>query len=64
MGLKLDLVKIAKLNRAKDGIRKYGFLINMEDKLKPDERDRRKQANVEKYGLTEEQIEVIRKKLP
>lgn len=54
MGLHLDIEAISKINRAREGIRKTGFLINTEDKLTKEEKERFRKVNQEKFGLTEE----------
>lgn len=65
MGLHLDIDAIAKKNAANlTGKRKMGFLINEEDMLTKEEKLRRQAHNKEQYGLSEDEIEEIRRKLP
>ena len=63
LGLHVDIDRISKDNGKKQGTRKYGtVLINMGDKMTPEEREVKKKRNQEEYGLTQEYIDFL--KLP
>lgn len=62
MGLHVDIDRIAEDNRRKQGIRKFGFLVNQGCKLTPQEKKTMIEENRLKYGLSEEVVEEI--KLP
>ena len=62
MGLHVDIDRIAEDNRRKQGIRKFGFLVNQQGKLTPQEKKTLQEENRVKYGISEEQLKAI--KLP
>ena len=62
MGLHVNIHLIQKDNKRKQGIRKFGFLVNQGGKLTPEEKKILIEENRIKYGLTTEEVEAI--KLP
>ena len=62
MGLHVDIDAIATDNRKRQGIRKFGFLVNQLGKLTPEQKKQLIAENKVKYGLSEEQVAQI--KLP
>ncbi|TNV77439.1 hypothetical protein FGO68_gene16130 [Halteria grandinella] len=62
MGLHVDIDQIAADNRKRQGIRKFGFLVNQLGKLTPEQKKQLIAENRIKYGLSEEVVANI--KLP
>ena len=62
MGQHLDIERISIDNKAKIGVRKFGYLINQGDKLTAQGRKDLQKINREKYGLTPEYVASL--KLP
>ena len=62
MGLHVDCDQIFEDNRKKEGLRKFGCLVNSGDKLTKARKLKLRQENQEKYGLTPEEVAKI--KLP
>ena len=60
LGLHLDLARIAQDNEKKIGYRKCGFLVNIGDKLTKEDKERLKEVNKEKYGLSDEFVKNLK----
>ena len=64
LGLHVDIKRIQADNKSKPGVRKHGLLVNDGDKLTREDLEQKRQLNEEKYGLSDEQIKMIRLPAP
>ena len=62
LGLHVDIDRVCNDNKLKSGKRKATFLVNEGDKLTKEERERMKEENRKKYGLSDAYINYL--KLP